>query len=1075
MQRDRNAARQRPGGAGVYNCGDYFPRTPKQQKYAAHRNEVVELKGAGMFAASFGLRNYIDAFWETGISDVAVNVQFGSMAKGAIGIKRTGSYAKQQEVIDATKAAMVMTTQVAVIAASPTVSSVFWDFDYPLPTKTEDVGPGPDNLSADPHILVFHRSEIDERETGGTLVLLIEVNAGIVTGKMGWVNGAVNDNGCPVKAGQKVYTGAQDLVPLVFGIEHKDKKLADGNTYRNALGNGALRFDLMGNIEADNLQKIFGYFVMNSESAYWAGKIITNVAGAAPYELTLERTPQGYLSGASDAMDLDQTWTGKGFGLLGKLSVVYANGRLSIYGQASYGKKGDRITGNVNIALTDYHTAERLFKEHTPKGITELPLTETFLDTNLPNPRFPLALTAYGNMEFVVTKKAYSVLGQASFVVGPEGHIITAGTLKLQKDVVLVKGFGNLHSLFNNTIPIANVQFGPVNVDLSAMCSMVVHYKLSDVIFKELTASGYYSNHPSYQSEFTLKAVFDMDLEFGAIISANVTATLRAGFKRLGYTLVNATVYVNMGLLLKAFARATPSITILPQKDLPPEYWIKGNLNILALMEFVLKVGFKMGLLRETKDEEGNVKKREWDKELLKKRWVLGTYELNFDFSQALGSGKAPTFSYKGLSLDESDFLEKLWSQGRTKGRDLLKEGSFKEDGKQKGEVKGEAFEPLHTDAEPVGPFAVTDTFAMHGTPHTLYLEVTGTTGQPSADILMASSQKRKLLPQLLEELQLVRQELTTASSLAWRDEFTDKQRTKLQQAIAKLETIKVETERQIAEAVRMALNGTMSDAGVEAIGDALTDYGALTGHNDLGKKAKKTSPLPPPSDKNSTLPPGVDVVLRLPAEKSIYLETYRQYVRRRQLWHSLQRSARDTRQRDKWDENQRQSMLRSTKCLGTALGLLLTSGDDRARNILRPYWTKNRLLGTNSAGEQMRMNVDHVVEWQVRPITGGDWIDEPANFELLEPGANSTAGTNLDNNIEAERQRLARLTQDISWTTDDIQFTRVEVNGRAAPDRYSYHQVETGDHLKDFKKLAKAKEEKEAYNDCLAKGGEPF
>jgi hypothetical protein len=284
------------------------------------------------------------------------------------------------------------------------------------------------------------------------------------------------------------------------------------------------------------------------------------------------------------------------------------------------------------------------------------------------------------------------------------------------------------------------------------------------------------------------------------------------------------------------------------------------------------------------------------------------------------------------------------------------------------------------------------------------------------------------------------------------------------------LENIKAEGTRATDSARQLATETNPSDEAVEHVGDMLSNYGDRFDRQDLG--VENPSPTPAPAGGVKVPPPGVDVVLRLPRQKSVHLALYRKYIADGELYHSLNRAARDTDQVNKWSQNMEERIGIPVACRAVALGLYLAGQDDPARNLLRPYWTHRRVLGKNVRGDQMRMTVDHVIEYQLRPLTGGDWIDGPWNFELLEPSANSSAGPKLDSNIEKERERLAQLTGDNTWLTDDIKFTRVEVDSMdRSAERYSETEIENGKHLSDYKRLTGEVEDRQAYDDCKKKG----
>ena len=100
-------------------------------------------------------------------------------------------------------------------------------------------------------------------------------------------------------------------------------------------------------------------------------------------------------------------------------------------------------------------------------------------------------------------------------------------------------------------------------------------------------------------------------------------------------------------------------------------------------------------------------------------------------------------------------------------------------------------------------------------------------------------------------------------------------------------------------------------------------------------------------------------------------------------------------------------------------------------------------------------MPVDHKVEFQARPITGGIWVDEPFNFELLDASSNSSSGPKMSANIEAERARLARVTGDPTWLVKDLTFTDIDVDsGSSFTERWSHEEIIAGEHLTAFRSL---------------------
>jgi phage-related protein len=174
-------------------------------------------------------------------------------------------------------------------------------------------------------------------------------------------------------------------------------------------------------------------------------------------------------------------------------------------------------------------------------------------------------------------------------------------------------------------------------------------------------------------------------------------------------------------------------------------------------------------------------------------------------------------------------------------------------------------------------------------------------------------------------------------------------------------------------------------------------------------------------------------IVLRLPPQKSSAL--YQQHVRSGRLQHSRQRPARHTNQLQRWDQHARTEITNEWLDYGRRLGL----PDER---ILRPDWDRR--------GVRVPMQVDHRVEWQVRPLGDESTLDEPWNYELLDAASNRTSGSAMDANIQAERQRIATETGDHSWLARDLTFTAVEGGGSAGR-RWSLEDIANGVHLQVY------------------------
>lgn len=340
----------------------------------------------------------------------------------------------------------------------------------------------------------------------------------------------------------------------------------------------------------------------------------------------------------------------------------------------------------------------------------------------------------------------------------------------------------------------------------------------------------------------------------------------------------------------------------------------------------------------------------------------------------------------------------------------------------------------------------------MNGTPHKLYLVVAGTEGAPTAVIEMESD-RDNLLANIDEEIMLIRFALANAFL-----NLSDEEVEKLQSRLRRQERLRHKTEKVIQSVLQNIADPEVptdiAAPGFETLDDEIGDYGDQFGVSDLGQ-----STGPSPSTGTPTTdspPPGEQIRLVLPPQKSIHLGLYWQMIRQGSLQHSLGRETRDTNQQATWDREITDSMPRGTYCQGRGLSL-------EPVDILRPYWSKRFLDASRRSRRKPkeidsdaipRMQVDHVIEWQVRPLTGGPWVDQPWNFELMDPSSNGSSGPKIKGNIDKERKSLRDLTGDDGWLTKDITFTAVLIEGSADVERWSSEQIEDGDHLDSYRRL---------------------
>ena len=172
------------------------------------------------------------------------------------------------------------------------------------------------------------------------------------------------------------------------------------------------------------------------------------------------------------------------------------------------------------------------------------------------------------------------------------------------------------------------------------------------------------------------------------------------------------------------------------------------------------------------------------------------------------------------------------------------------------------------------------------------------------------------------------------------------------------------------------------------------------------------------------------------PAEITLYVSEFKPRdmynVYRGRLAHSKNRPERRTRQRATWDRHIASRL--PPEWFGCAPALELSR--DR---MLRPNW--------DPSGNEMQMDVDHIVEWQVRPLGDENLLDDPHNFELLDSESNQSSGDLTRTAIETERAHIAEQTRDQSWLFRDLTFTKIDGGGPGGI-RWPLEDIEQGKHL---------------------------
>ncbi len=824
----------------------------------------------------------------------------------------------------------------------------------------------------------------------------------------------------------------------------------------NSLVGGIILYQLGGFLDIQHQHKLLCILSIMDDQYDWLGELESKIKGTDAYTLNVGRTPGGLLSAESDEMKLDSRWIGEGFTLDGALRVVYSNKTIEIYGTAAY--KSRRAEGSVTLAVLPEPKAQQLFIQHVPAVRTEDSAA------NIPGedkgyPNDVLALTAWGDFRFKLIDKAKTLTGDASFAVSPDGYIVTAGQVKLQKDFILMDALARNYTLFEDEMS-TKIYIGGVPVKLSLRGDIKAGYRIGPVAMYELMAGGTYSNHPKYASELCLSAKFEMPANMYIQLNLIAAAGINVGYKYLSITIVEVGGKLTARSDLNAYVNARPTIGIRREKDDEPEYCLSGKLYAGGELIVNLDTGLEISVFRKIKTDSGGEEKKPVAKKDSFASWSIGDFGFELGLDYTLGSSEKPEFTYSGGKFDKTGFLRALRRKGsKGKTSEPGPKGGFIQEGDQKGSVSEESIrdKEISEAGQPLGPFEIVEDFKMNGTSHKLFLVVSGTEGDPEIRIDMASD-RDDLIKKIDEEITTL-EKVRTSVLLILSGELTEDRLKKIQLSINRLMRIREKTEKVIASVTAKiddpASPSDIAAPGFNTLDDEIGEFGDQFGVNDLGDKSGGSNDPGAVTEISTDKPPsGMEVILVLPPQKAVHLRLYRNMADKGLLQHRVEREDRDTNQQNVWDDNLQAGMPRGTFCQGRGFGLSVA-------DIFRPYWSKQYLDASRKSRKKPRessdiprMQVDHVIEWQVRPLAGAAWLDQPWNFELMDASSNGSSGPKMRGNINKERSRLAKETGDEGWNTKDITFTRITVEGSGDAERWGFEEIEDGDHLDMYRIL---------------------
>lgn len=176
--------------------------------------------------------------------------------------------------------------------------------------------------------------------------------------------------------------------------------------------------------------------------------------------------------------------------------------------------------------------------------------------------------------------------------------------------------------------------------------------------------------------------------------------------------------------------------------------------------------------------------------------------------------------------------------------------------------------------------------------------------------------------------------------------------------------------------------------------------------------------------------------VLRLPQQKAPHLATYRAYLGVLQSDPNYQRG--DPAQLSAWHMALRLGGSHGIPAevyeRGHRMGFV---GEEGERRIRVPNWSRTA---------SKPMEVDHIIELQVTPLSMRGVFNEPDNFELLDRAANGSSGSQLSASIAAER--AIQVAHDPSLANAVIPFDSVVMAGGFDGERWSIDAIRAGQQL---------------------------
>jgi hypothetical protein len=841
------------------------PVTDKQFRHYSHRDDVVDIKNEGTFKPGDGLGNYIASLWENG-QEAPVNIRFGTLGAGYIFVKPTGKYVTER-----------------------CLNLPLFGLLGPTVSICEDVPPESQNYKADRQVIPFEHEAL-QRTEGGTLVLLVEITNGFIFGKLAWIDGKTADDIHPYAFQESPTRFDEDaFLPLIYGDEYDGENYTSTH-YDNQLGNGVMTFVSSGVLQLPHQQAIDGKLGIVNSLHLWIGELRGAAAGLDEYQFPIERTAEAELFGSTTELTLAKEWTGGDpnsedgvFTVQGQLRISYKNGVLSFFGQATYSSA--RVSGSVDIALTSQSEAQQLFAEHAPAAKIQEAAASGTVAAEEGSEDEPLALTAWGNLAFILIDPRTTAAGKAApgaaakalppalegegaFVVSSDGYIILSGKLKLPTQWTFTKRHRYQSAdpeakkdLFKKqtTVARAPVPFGTVGLKLGITVN--AEAEVAPLELYEIEVSGVYSNHPDYRSEVNISPHFYIS----GFAAATVTVEAEGAYKLAGvFTVGDVTGRIVGTARAEAYIDAAPTVSrVWKGDDSPAAYALSGVVHAGGKLTFELTGDITVNVLKAEiwKTSDYHIGS-----------WEIGSFGIRLNLNEyVLGSGEIPTFDYSSIGFGAK--------QRQSLGNAIAKEkdaagGSAKRTGGFQQVEAGKTVETgTFSETAPVRPdpgnedvsASLQEDFLMQDAVHELTLKITGTRDRPSAELMMASGDEKPLADKIDQE------QLKLATTKLLADEDTKQQIRQRETDLAAIEreagTVKVNAE-DAAQKVQGDEEPVV--AGFSRLDDRLSTYGKAYGVSDLGVSSPDVQPMGPPP------------VLRVPKSNGASLEMEQRLAEKR-------------------------------------------------------------------------------------------------------------------------------------------------------------------------------------------------